>query len=444
MYYEIDEGVKDIFVADTYLFREKETDDGARISVIFVDKIIDRIQDYGAVQKIVGELKFRKVNEALVFQLEENAIREYNDADLKQFKRLLKQTISDLQFHIGRRYCLSDERRKYLIDTYFNKPEEFENNSIRDRHKWIQEVNGKELDLYYGINIRELKRIIESLVEGNNSINNIDKLALKSYCIDELDYVFGAIGPKGNARMQMDDYIGVHVDYKKKDLIWGYRTYYPIRVGFSFFWGLIKNMLSLAYVPAIILLLDNTYKIPIYIMLSIVYLITLFFSDENQLDKLLCGINKHKEGISYRTLYYYGLMLSITFILFSVEMVICPSDDVYIIVQYLLADIVGAYSSIILFNIVISLFSWIVTLFSTTRFYRKGWKKIRNIMLKVVVTTIYILGVFSFVKLFDIKKYLINNNVEAEWICWIFFVICFTGLLRIVAIWSDMFKNNKC
>lgn len=73
-------------------------------------------------------------------------------------------------------------------------------------------------------------------------------------------------------------------------------------------------------------------------MLSIVYLIALIFSDEKQMDKLLCDA---KEGINYEMLYYNGLIISVSFILFSIEMIIVPSNKVSVMVKYLLLDVIG-------------------------------------------------------------------------------------------------------
>lgn len=438
IYYEISESMKKMFIPDVYLFREEATEESSTMSAIYVDKIISYDKDIEGVRKANKNLLFRKTDSDYIFPMEEEIVQEYKSADTKQFKKLLKQTLSDLDFLIGKcRYFYDDERRKYLIDTYFVSPNEIENHSSRDKYKWLNEINGTELDLYNEINVRELKKVIERLVQENSVIIDEDKEILLNHCIEELDSVFYAIGPKRNARMLMDDYMGVRIDYKKKDLIWGYRTFYPIRLGFSFFWGMIKNILSLTYVPAIFLLLDNEYKLLIYAMLSVVYLIALVFSDEKQMDKLLSsGINS-RESVSYGTLYYYGLLVSITFILFSVEMVIMPSNDIFILLKYLLMDIVCSYAMILAFNIVVTLFCWSITRLSATRVYRKIWKKIKGVFGKAIITIIYILGLFACGDMLGINVSMLGFESLLTWKFWVFAMGYMAVIIRTIALWRE-------
>lgn len=432
IYYPIDESMEDIFAAGTYLFRERMTEGEKIISAIYVEDILFISQEK-EVEDITG-LCFREVDSKYVFPLGEEAVLEYKRADVNRFKKILKQTLTELKFLLeSNRFLIDEDRKRYLIDTYFGVPENFEKNKETTKYKWLQEVNGNELALYYEINVRELKRKIELFINCNCVITNVDKIALRCYCFEKLEHVFYAIEPKNNARMQMNDYIGVHVDDKNKDLIWGYRTAYPIRLGFSFFWGLFRNILSLTYVPAVFLLLDKDYKIPIYIMLSIVYLIALVFSDEKQMDKLLCNTPKN---INYEALYYSGLMVSVTFILFSIEMVITPSNKACVIVQYLLVGVVVAYAIILLLNGLLAIWCWIITICRATRFYRKKWKKVKHIVGNAIKTVIYFLGVASLADILEVYEYM-GNNAELSWKFWVFFWVFMTSVLRIIALWLD-------
>ena len=321
---------------------------------------------------------------------------------------------------------------------YYANSKKFQQLSLREKNKRLKELHGIELDLYNEINIRELKKAIEKLIEDNKIINKIDKEHLWNYCIEKLDHVAFTIEPKSRARMLMDDYMGVRVDYKKKDLIWGYRTFYPIRLGFSFFWGMIKNILSLTYVPAIFLLLDNEYKISIYAMLSVVYLIALVFSDEKQMDKLLSSSVNSGESISYGTLYYYGLLVSITFILFSVEMVIMPSKDIFILLKYLLMDIVLSYAIVLVFNVVVTLFCWSITRLSATRVYRKIWKKIKGILGKVIIAIIYILGLFVCGDILGFNVSMLSFEGMLTWKFWMLAMSYMAVIIRTITLWGDV------
>lgn len=437
LYYPIEESVEDLFVENSYLFRESMTGEEETISAIYVEDIIvaDREKK---VEDTVG-VCFRKIDSEFVFVLEEQTIHEYKNADVKQFKKELKQTLAAVKELIKyNRTFVDEDRKKYLVDTYLMRPEKFEKNRIEARNKWLKEANDTEFDLYYEINVRELKRKIVSFINCNETITNIDKIALRCYCLEKLDNVLYSIEPKRNARMQMDDYIGVYVDDKNKDLVWGYRTPYPIRMGFSSFWGLIRNSLSLTYVPAIFVLLDNEYKIQIYIMLSIVYLISLVFSDEKQMDKLLCNGSK---VINYERLYYNGLMISITFIIFSIEMVSAPSNDICVIAQYLLIGVVVAHGVMLLFNALMAIMCWIITMSHATRFYRKRWKRVKCVAGNGIKIVIYVLGVISLANILEVNKYMSNENTELPWQCWVFLVVLTTSGLRICVLCREAFAR---
>lgn len=443
IYYEISESMKKMFVPDIYLFREETTDESSTMSAIYVDKIISDATDIQGIIKVNKNFLFRKIDGDYIFSMGEDIVQEYKSADAKQFKRLLRQTLLDIDFFIKECRCFyDDERRKYLIDTYFVSPNKFENHSSRDKYKWLNEINNTELDLYNEINVRELKKMIEHLVQENSVIIDEDKENLLNHCIEELDRVFYAIEPKRNARMLMDDYMGVHVDYKKKELIWGYRTFYPIRLGFSFFWAMIKNILSLIYVPAIFLLLDNEYKIPIYAMLSVVYLIALVFSDEKQMDKLLSSDVKSREHVSYGTLYYYGVLVSIIFILFSVEMVFMPSSDIYILLKYLLMDIVCSYAMIFVFNIVVTIFCWSIMRLSATRVYRKIWKKVKGFFGKIIITIIYILGLLACGNILGVNAGMFSVASLLTWRFWIFVMGYMAVIIRTIALWRQVIYKS--
>ena len=439
IYYEIDGSMKGTFSPDTYLFCEETTAESSTISAVYVHKIISDARDIEGIIKVNKNLLFRKTDCEYIFPMEEEAVQEFKSADVKQFKKLFKQTLLDLDFLIKQcRRLPKKGRRKELIDMYYANSKKFQQLSLREKNKRLKELHGIELDLYNEINIRELKKAIEKLIEDNKIINKIDKEHLWNYCIEKLDHVAFTIEPKSRARMLMDDYMGVRVDYKKKDLIWGYRTFYPIRLGFSFFWGMIKNILSLTYVPAIFLLLDNEYKISIYAMLSVVYLIALVFSDEKQMDKLLSSSVNSGESISYGTLYYYGLLVSITFILFSVEMVIMPSKDIFILLKYLLMDIVLSYAIVLVFNVVVTLFCWSITRLSATRVYRKIWKKIKGILGKVIIAIIYILGLFVCGDILGFNVSMLSFEGMLTWKFWMLAMSYMAVIIRTITLWGDV------
>ena len=263
-------------------------------------------------------------------------------------------------------------------------------------------------------------------------------MAVKNNCIDRLEIAFLAIEPNGNAKRQMDSYIGVDVDYKRKELVWGKTSPCEVRIEFSFFWSLIKNILSLIYVPAILLLLENKYKIFIYALLIFVYLIALIFSEERQTDKLIEAINKNGANISYGTLYYGGMMVSIVFILFSIEMILVPKCDLKSIIQYILANIVSAFTVIIVFNSVLSFIVWGITKCSATKFYQQKWNNVKNMARKLVTTILFTLGTMSAYSMLNVKEFILNDNVNLKFI--MFFLTALVSLFNIMRVWFD--KNE--
>ena len=137
IYYEISEDMMKMFIPDTYLFREESTEESSTISAIYVDRIISDAKDIEGIIKVNKNLLFRKIDNEYIFPMEEEIVQEYKNADTKQFKKLLKQTLLDLGFLIREcRYFYDDQRQKYLIDTYFVNPKEFEKHSSKDKHKW--------------------------------------------------------------------------------------------------------------------------------------------------------------------------------------------------------------------------------------------------------------------------------------------------------------------
>lgn len=440
LYYVIDKDAEDVFKTNSYLFREKTHKGAKSLSAIYVENVM--LLDEKTEKKIedATDLCFRRVNDNYLFELTEEAAKKLQNANLKEFKKLIKQIINDLNFLIKRsRVFIEEGRKEYLVENYFGVPDEFKNGREDMRNRWLKEVNDSEFDIYYEINILELKRLIGRFIEGNTVMTNIDKEVLRRYCQEELEHIFCTIEPKRNARMLLDDYIGVNIDEEKKDLIWGYRTPYPIRIGFSFFWGMIKNVLSLSYVPIILLILDNEYKIPIYIILSLVYFIALILSDEKQTNKLL---NDFKGRINYGTLHYRGLITSLTFIIFSIQMIIMPSRNVCVLIKYLLGGMVSAPFVILLFNVVMSMLCWGVTVYSTTRFYQKRWKKVKSIIGCLIKTTIYVMGVLSLASIFDIRKYWISDVEKLSWDFWVLYLIFMTTAIQIFIIWREEYRKK--
>lgn len=442
IYYEIRDDMKEIFSPGSYLNKSEKIDEGTIISGIYVERVVAWSGEIKNVVQINEKISFTKVDNKLIFEIKNEFIEELKKVNIKQFKRHISKALKHLSYTISEcKYTISDERKEYLVNKYFDNPKEFEKAKTDLKERWLDDTNGNELNIYYEINLYKLKEIIDIAIKNNEAITNIDKIGLEDYCIEKIDRVFHAIDSKERARKLLNGPLGVDVDYKKKELIWNHMSPCEIRIEFSFFWSLFKNIFSLTYVPAVLILLDNKYKMPIYVMLVVVYFITLLFSDEKQTDKILHKINN--EGrVGYGTLYYWGLIISITFIIFSVQMVVIPNLVIESILKYLLADMVGAYGIILVFNGILSTFSLIITLFTATYFYQKKWQYARHILATTVVTIIYSFGYIFLLDVVDIKRYIVGQKSEYSWLYIPFLGLGYAVILKIKFAWEEIFLEE--
>ena len=405
-----------IFKAGNYLYKRIQNEDTVTFSIIYVQEIRKYRRNEDHILKIDDNMSFVKVDDSLFFELKESAIIQLETLNVREINKIIRKSIVEIKRSLSYySYSLNEERIKYLKYIYcFANYEDFETLNKRSKENLLRKINSIDLDYYLEINIYRMKDI------------------------DRLEIAFLAIKPNGNAKRQMDSYIGVDVDYKRKELVWGKTSPCEVRIEFSFFWSLIKNILSLIYVPAILLLLDNKYKIFIYALLIFVYLIALIFSEERQTDKLVEAINKNGANISYGTLYYGGMMVSIVFILFSIEMILVPKCDLKSIIQYILANIVSAFTVIIVFNSVLSFIVWGITKCSATKFYQQKWNNVKNMARKLVTTILFTLGTMSAYSMLNVKEFILNDNVNLKFI--IFFLTALVSLFNIIRVWFD--KNE--
>ena len=244
------------------------------------------------------------------------------------------------------------------------------------------------------------------------------------------------------AHRQLNDYVDINIDEESKEIIWGANSLCEIRIEFSFFWSLVKNLLSLTYIPAIVLLLESEKKIIIYILLAIVYIITLIFSDQKQTDKLLKYINKEDKRVSYRGLYYWGMKISIIFILFSVELVLGKIHELYSLIKFFFANYVIAFSLIVSVNLILSVFVMLITLLGGTPFYQRKWNYIKVFFVDIINLGMMILGIIFCCEIFNVKQYFMLD-VPAQDKAWIILIILVFAMLKIITLIMDLVLKIK-
>lgn len=206
-------------------------------------------------------------------------------------------------------------------------------------------------------------------------------------------------------------------------------------------------MLSLAYIPVIMLILqDERTKIYAYVFLALVYLIAIIFSDEKQVDRLMTWVNSIGNGrIGYVDFYYLGLIVSTTFVVFSIQLTQENIGNMRDIVLYLFADIMFAYIMLIFLNLCISLVAWGITLLVSITSIRKKGNYIWRGMKKLIKTFFWIFSVYCSFIVLDMKKYAIEKqeqNLGFEALIFLFGSII--AMLKIITIWkkTDIIEKN--
>ena len=451
-YYRYYEKGEIIFEPGRYVYKFNKEE--GIISLLHIHSIVDEAQIENDEIEIREEDSFVLFGNKYVFSIDKEKLEEAKQYEVKSLKALLKEFLFSINENIfDVRIQINEERKKYLLRTFPELEQIIGHRNKQTEKRWIKFYNNMDLDFQVAVNLCILKILYLEIVEENSVITNIDKMALMGQCIDELDKKMSAIVPKGNARAQMDAPIGAISDIETKELIWNPLSKYEFRIEFFFFWNLVRNMLSLSYVPAVLVLLNKNpeAKIIIYFFLALIYMMAIVFSDEKQTDKLLQKINKgsdENEKKGYSSLYYGGMLISLTFIIFSIQLV--DNEDILvsltIIMKYLCADVVIAFVLLVMINAIISLIAVGATLFSATRLYQKKWGEISFNFKRIAKTFFWAIGLVCVYDIMSVTECLTNSkniNMNMFIRMWFFGVTAFVGIAKIIDIWKSREYYNS-
>nr|WP_315024193.1 hypothetical protein [uncultured Aminipila sp.] len=206
-----------------------------------------------------------------------------------------------------------------------------------------------------------------------------ERKLLKDEFLDKIQNMSVSINRKGDARYQIDGYISISTSFDGQNIVFGMMSPLEFHINFFSFWNIIKNLLTVSYIPTILLLLDSDKKIIIYSLLGLVYLITLIFSDEKQTNRIIEFINKTKQeqngNTYYNDLFYIGMIVLLIFIFLTIQIICIANVTIKLFFMYLIADYLLALISLAGIIFLLSLFFLVITFFTSTIFYITKLKK---------------------------------------------------------------------
>lgn len=443
IYYKCSE--TELCIIDHAKFIYKFTSEITRRNVIIL-KVLDFVDEDDLKTtsiELLEDASFIPISQDYIYSIKIDVLNETKTFTVRELKKIFNDMLQTLKITVlEARYSeISDERKSYLFETFgVEGKNTFDERTKDSKMKWFGTFNEYDIDFQYIINLYNLQEFVKKMVDDNIHICNIDKIALKAKFLNKIESIMDSINPRGNARFQMNSYIGVETSATTKELIWGHMSPCEIKIEFSYFWNIVKNLLSLSYIPAIILLLDSDKKIIIYIFLGIVYLLTLVFSDEKQMDKLLFRFNAgNSRRIDYDDFYYVGMITSVTFIIYSIQLIIdtSSSNSITNIVMYLCADILISYIFLIFMNLIITLIAWVATLYISTHIYKTKSSKITKWIYKVARTIFWIASSISLYHLLNIARYLkTQSSIKIQCDLYIFCFGVLLAFMKIFTIWK--------
>lgn len=404
-------------------------------NIISVFRIVDVVEESKCNSHNIVDLKpnerFHLISYQAEISFEKNFFQDAIRFTFIEFQKEIKRIFRKLQWdlRIVKREEIDEKRKEYLYDTFgMDSISDFQKKDPEYSLKWLNEFNPYDYDFQFIIMLYELKPQLLDLIDKNEIICNVDKVTLKAKCIDKIEHLAQSTVSRERARTQMDSYMGVDFCEETKELVWGHMSPCEIKIEFCFFWKLVKSMLSLAYIPIVILLLqDKNTKISMYIFLALVYLIAIIFSDEKQVEKILEWRNSFgKEKVTYGDLYYLGLVLSTTFIVFSIQLVQGLIVNMTNIIFYLFADIMLSYVIIVIFNLGITMVAWGGTFLESTKIVREKGNSIWEGIKKALRTIFWVCSLVCCFILLDVQKYFstkVNSGSGVELFLFIFCVM---------------------
>ena len=412
-------------------------------SNVSVYQIIDFVEENEKVNAQICELEeneiIRPTQYHVSFRVSEEQTKYMLECTLKQLEQAIKDIFGEWKWMLvqAKLEKIDENRKKYLLNTFGIVSEtEFHNRKQSAQMAWYKNFNAFDWNFMFAINLYELESNLEDIIEKNIMITNIDKFALEAKCREEVAHKIRKTFCIEEIKYQIDSPIGVHVYNETKEIVWGYMSPCEIKVEFSFFWTVVKSMLSLVYIPIVVLMLqDKRIKIYMYIFLAMVYLVAIFFSEKDQVEKLAKYKNPiTNEEIHYVDLYYGGLILSLTFILFTLQLM----QDNSMWIRNLFADIILAFVIVVVFNMCLTLVVCGMILVNSIKDIREKSRCICTKISKLLKTVFWVWSVRCCFYVLDVQQYIneqIEKNIDYKFFAFMFCLM--VAITKIAQIWCN-------
>lgn len=315
--------------------------------------------------------------EYFLVPIKEEIQKYYTDSD-KKLKNTLNILIKSLDLKMSdfRNEPLSEERKNYLIKMFYAEDEDqFNNMKEQKQTRWFKVFNDFELDFVHMINLYSLKETISKVIEMNKTLADKEKILIKEKYFNRLDIKMSSINLKGINRYKLNQEIGLDISDDYQNIIFGRLTKFEYYLNFFSFWNIIKSLLTVSFIPIVVVLLNSDKKIIIYAILGFVYLITTVLSDKKQTDNTIDFMNqirwKMNKKASYGELFYIGVIVVLVFIFFSFQLIFLPNavDSLKNILFYISCDILLAFTSVVLIIISMELLIYLISEISATIFF---------------------------------------------------------------------------
>jgi len=389
-YYKVPEEWHEKIDKGRFLYLINRKTDTFEVCILQILKLCDSItiQDNINIKPLSESEDLHLISEEYLFEIKKNIVKNHNNYSIKNLSKAINYKLKELDSQIFwvRMNPLNRKRKEYLKKIFYkDEIKEFIQKTKRTRNRWFCEFNNFEIDLIHVVNLFILKENICKVIDTNRSMQKNEKQIQKNKFMNELKLRASSIYLKGINRFKSNEPIGIDISRDGKNIILGRLTKFELYLNFFSFWNTINGLLTVSFIPIILLLLDSEKKVHLYFFLGIVYFITLILSDEIQVDNLVSFMNQlncnEDKKVNYYKLFYFGVISVLIFIIFSIQVVYIPDivDSISKFLIYFIGDILMSYTFLFITLTVIEVLIYLISCITATIFYIKRGKKFKTI-----------------------------------------------------------------
>jgi hypothetical protein len=404
-----------------YILNEEQEKSYIDIAQITEIDSFKNTKDQNNIVNLSENRKICLVSEEYFIPLRKKIMKKHHKYSVKELRKYFKTLLIDLKEKMenARFSPLDDKRKEYLLKLFYGvEIDKFYKLSKREKSKWFYESNNFELDFVHIINLYKLKDTIIDSIEMNNTISDEDKLTLKSEYLNELEMLSTSISRKGITRYKSNEAIGIDFSSDGKNIILGKLTDFEFYLSLASYWNIVKNLLTVSFIPILVVLLDSEKKIIIYSFLGVVYLITLILSDEKQSENIIAYMKqigwKEDRRSNCGRLFLFANITLLVFIIFSIQIVYMPKiiASTESVAMYLIGDILFATTVFTLAVVLVEFFFYLITHITSTLLYIKRAKLFSAIFLFCIKEVFWVLSVYCLYYILGINRYFNNSKPD--------------------------------